>query len=36
MPVKKRRSIRTLIALGFGYLVDQGESQAMGVLLPIV
>ena len=36
MPVKKRRSIRTLIALGFGYLVDQGESQAMGVLLPII
>jgi MFS family permease len=33
---EKKRSGRTLIALGFGYLVDQGEGQAMGVLSPII
>lgn len=33
---KKHRSGRTLVALGLGYLVDQGEAQAMGVLSPII
>jgi MFS family permease len=33
---KKHRSGRTLFALGLGYLVDQGEGQAMGVLSPII
>lgn len=32
----KKRSGRTLFALGFGYLIDEGESQAMGVLSPII
>jgi MFS family permease len=36
MEKKKRRSIWTLIALGFGYLIDQGEAQSMGVLSPIL
>ena len=36
MAEKKKRSGRTLFALGLGYLVDQGESQAMGVLSPII
>lgn len=31
-----KKSGRTLFALGFGYLVDQGEGQAMGVLSPIL
>jgi MFS family permease len=31
-----RRSSRTLFALGFGYLIDQGEAQAMSVLIPII
>ncbi|MRR31433.1 MFS transporter, partial [bacterium] len=31
-----KKSNRTLFALGLGYLVDQGESQAMGVLTPII
>jgi len=31
-----KNSGRTLVALGFGYLVDQGESQAMGVLNSII
>jgi MFS family permease len=31
-----KRSGRTLFALGFGYLVDQGESQVMGVLNAII
>jgi MFS family permease len=33
---KKRKSGRTLFALGMGYLVDQGEGQSMGVLSPII
>lgn len=33
---KVKHSGRTLFALGLGYLVDQGESQAMGVLSPII
>lgn len=33
---QKKHSGRTLFALGLGYLVDQGESQAMGVLSPII
>jgi MFS family permease len=33
---KQKRSSQTLFALGLGYLVDQGESQAMGVLSPII
>lgn len=32
----KKRSGRTLFALGLGYLVDQGEAQSMGVLSPII
>ena len=38
MPAKqpKKRSGRTLFALGLGYLIDQGEAQAMGVLSPII
>lgn len=32
----KKRSAQTLFALGLGYLVDQGEGQAMGVLSPII
>ncbi len=36
MQKSNRKSSRTLFALGFGYLVDQGESQAMGVLTPII
>lgn len=32
----KKRSSRTLFALGLGYLIDQGEGQAMGVLSPII
>jgi MFS family permease len=32
----KKRSGRTLFALGMGYLVDQGENQSMGVLSPII
>jgi len=32
----KKRSGRTLFALGLGYLIDQGEGQAMGVLSPII
>ena len=33
---KPKRSGRTLFALGLGYLIDQGEGQAMGVLSPII
>lgn len=33
---KHKHSGRTLFALGLGYLVDQGESQSMGVLSPII
>jgi len=36
MKTQKKRSGWTLLALGFGYLVDQGESQSMGVLSPII
>lgn len=36
MKTAKRRSGWTLLALGLGYLVDQGESQSMGVLSPII
>lgn len=36
MAKEKRRSTKTLFALGLGYLVDQGEGQAMGVLSPII
>jgi MFS family permease len=32
----KKRSSRTLFALGLGYLIDQGEAQSMGVLSPII
>lgn len=31
-----KKSGRTLFALGFGYLIDQGEGQSMGVLSPII
>ncbi len=33
---EKKRSGQTLFALGLGYLIDQGEGQAMGVLSPII
>ena len=36
MKGSKNKSGRTLFALGLGYLVDQGEAQAMGVLSPII
>ena len=36
MADKKKHSSRTLFALGLGYLIDQGEAQAMGVLSPII
>ncbi len=36
MAAKQKHSRRTLFALGLGYLVDQGEGQAMGVLSPII
>jgi MFS family permease len=36
MATKKHRSGRTLFALGLGYLIDQSESEAMGVLSPII
>jgi MFS family permease len=36
MPPANKRSGRTLFALGLGYLIDQGEGQAMGVLSPII
>lgn len=32
----KKNSGRTLFALGFGYLVDQGENQTIGVLSAII
>ncbi len=31
-----KKSGRTLFSLGLGYLIDQGESQSMGVLTPIL
>jgi MFS family permease len=36
MATKPKRSGWTLLALGLGYLVDQGEGQSMGVLSPII
>lgn len=33
---KAKHSGKTLFALGLGYLIDQGEAQAMGVLSPII
>ncbi|MBG0786878.1 MAG: MFS transporter [Anaerolineaceae bacterium] len=33
-PEKKRERARTLLALSFGYFIDQGEGQAMSVLFP--
>lgn len=33
-PVKKKRNLRMMLALSFGYFVDQGEGQAMSVLFP--
>lgn len=33
-PEKKRERRRTLLALSFGYFIDQGEGQAMSVLFP--
>lgn len=32
----KPRRVSTLIALGFGYFIDQGEAQAMSVMLPVI
>ena len=31
---EKRRKWRTMLALSFGYFIDQGEAQAMSVLFP--
>ncbi len=31
---KEKRNLRTMFALSFGYLIDQGEGQAMSVLFP--
>jgi MFS family permease len=31
-----KKSGRTLLALGFGYLIDRSEEQAMGVLSPVI
>lgn len=36
MATRQKRSGQTLFALGLGYLIDQGEAQAMGVLSPII
>ncbi len=36
MATSQKKSGRTLFALGLGYLIDQGEGQAMGVLSPII
>lgn len=36
MKTQGKKSGRTLFALGLGYLIDQGEGQAMGVLSPII
>jgi MFS family permease len=33
-PAAKRSRWRTMIALAFGYFIDQGEAQAMSVLFP--
>lgn len=33
-PEKKKERRRTLLALSFGYFIDQGEGQAMSVLFP--
>ena len=35
-PERKRRRWRTLIALSFGYFVDQGENQAMSIFSPVL
>ncbi|MBI9051821.1 MAG: MFS transporter [Anaerolineaceae bacterium] len=36
MEKKERRSFRTMFALGFGYFIDQGEAQAMSVLVTVI
>jgi MFS family permease len=36
MEKKEKRSYRTLFALGFGYFIDQGEAQAMSVLVTVI
>ena len=36
MEEKKKKSGRTLFALGFGQFIDQGEAQAMSVLSPVI
>jgi MFS family permease len=36
LKAKNKHSNRTLFALGLGYLIDQGEAQAMSVLIPII
>ncbi len=36
MSSKPKHSGRTLFALGFGFLIDQGEADAMSVLVPII
>jgi MFS family permease len=33
-PQEKPRRARTMVALSFGYFIDQGEAQAMSVLFP--
>jgi MFS family permease len=36
MSEENKKSGRTLLALGFGYLIDRSEEQAMGVLSPVI
>ncbi len=36
MKTEKKHSGRTLFALGLGYLIDQGESQSMGVMSAVI
>ncbi|MBN1934140.1 MAG: MFS transporter [Anaerolineae bacterium] len=33
---KRKQSWATLVALGFGYFIDNGEEQSMGVLFPAI
>lgn len=33
---KQKRSWATLVALGFGYFIDNGEEQSMGILFPAI
>jgi MFS family permease len=35
-PIQKTRRLKTLLALSFGYFIDQGEAQALSVLFPTI